>query len=415
MKILHISVSDKIGGAAIAASRLNTAMIMAGWNSKLLVLYKRSIDDDVVSVTKYKTKVLYYGIRAMNYLINKYVLKPVYIYSSALWGIRVCHRKELQEADVIYVHWINNDFLSVKELKRILCTNKKVIFFMHDMWTITGGCHYSFDCDKYKTKCRNCPHLGGHIIDMALYVFKKKYKFLTPYQNLFFVTPSTWLGDCVKQSALFGNKKIKVIPNIIDTHIFKSIDQEVARSLFGLPVEKKLILFGADAGTSNPYKGWSYLKEALIEVQIPDVEIVVFGNKLPKEEEKEIPYKVHSVGRLNDEYSLSLLYNAVDIFITPSLADNFPNTILEALACVTPVVAFNTGGIPDLVKHKLTGYLAEYKSSKSLAQGIEWILDHLTDDTFIDSMKEYTRIYLSEKNILGKHKVFIEEILSSNE
>jgi len=112
---------------------------------------------------------------------------------------------------------------------------------------------------------------------------------------------------------------------------------------------------------------------------------------------------------------LSLLYNAVDIFITPSLADNFPNTILEALACVTPVVAFNTGGIPDLVKHKLTGYLAEYKSSKSLAQGIEWILDHLTDDTFIDSMKEYTRIYLSEKNILGKHKVFIEEILSSNE
>lgn len=88
---------------------------------------------------------------------------------------------------------------------------------------------------------------------------------------------------------------------------------------------------------------------------------------------------------------------------------------MEALACVTPVVAFNTGGIPDLVKHKLTGYLAEYKSSKSLAQGIEWILDHLTDDTFIDSMKEYTRTYLSEKNILGERKVFIEEILSSNE
>lgn len=124
---------------------------------------------------------------------------------------------------------------------------------------------------------------------------------------------------------------------------------------------------------------------------------------------------VHSVGRLNDEYSLSLLYNAVDIFITPSLADNFPNTILEALACATPVVAFNTGGIPDLVKHKLTGYLAEYKSSKSLAQGIEWILAHLTDDTFIDSMKEYIRIYLSEKSILDKHNVFIEEILNSNE
>ena len=180
-------------------------------------------------------------------------------------------------------------------------------------------------------------------------------------------------------------------------------------------MEKKLILFGADAGTANPYKGWSYLKEALIKVQMTNVEIVVFGNKLPKEEEKEISYVVHSVGRLNDEYSLSLLYNAVDLFITPSLADNFPNTILEALACSTPVVAFNTGGIPDLVRHKVTGYLAEYKSSISLAQGIEWVLAHLTDDAFIDSMKEYTKNYLSEKKVLDKHKVFIEEILSSNE
>lgn len=415
MKILHISVSDKIGGAAIAAFRLNRAMLAADWNSKLLVLYKRSIDEDVISVTKYKTKAFYYVGRAINYLLNKYVLKPIYMYSSALWGIRVCHRRELQEADIIYVHWINNDFLSIKELKRILCTNKKVIFFMHDMWTITGGCHYSFDCDKYKIKCQNCLYLRGHVVDMALYVFKKKYKLLTPCQNLFFVTPSTWLGDCVKQSALFGNKKIKIIPNIIDTHIFKSIDQGVARSLLGLPMEKKLILFGADAGTANPYKGWSYLKEALIKVQMTNVEIVVFGNKLPKEEEKEISYVVHSVGRLNDEYSLSLLYNAVDLFITPSLADNFPNTILEALACSTPVVAFNTGGIPDLVRHKVTGYLAEYKSSISLAQGIEWVLAHLTDDAFIDSMKEYTKNYLSEKKVLDKHKVFIEEILSSNE
>lgn len=209
MKILHISVSDKIGGAAIAAFRLNRAMLAAGWNSKLLVLYKRSIDEDVISVTKYKTKAFYYVGRAINYLLNKYVLKPIYMYSSALWGIRVCHRQELQEADIIYVHWINNDFLSIKELKRILCTNKKVIFFMHDMWTITGGCHYSFDCDKYKIKCQNCLYLRGHVVDMALYVFKKKYKLLTPCQNLFFVTPSTWLGDCVKQSALFGNKKIR--------------------------------------------------------------------------------------------------------------------------------------------------------------------------------------------------------------
>lgn len=412
MNILHISTDDRNGGAAIAAFRLNKMMQRSGLNSKMLVLRKQSIDESVFSVLNSgkKVKIKYYFITVFNYFLNKFCWKSSYLFSFANWGIRILNRQELKEADIIYVHWTNDNFISIKELNRLLSLNIPVYFFMHDMWNITGGCHYSFDCKKYETSCSKCPFLKSKLFDPASYVFKRKEKLISKKASLSFITPSKWLADCVLNSNLYKSSKVEIIPNVLDSKIFKDIDRKAARNILNLPLNKKLILFGADGGTSNPYKGWNYLKAAFKHINMPDVELVVFGNKLSLSETNELPYYIHSLGRFYDESSLALLYNAVDVFVIPSLMDNYPNTILESLFCQTPVVAFNIGGIPDLVIHQKTGYLAEYKNDKDLSDGIKWVLEHADSDLFKTELSNFTRNNLSPDINIKKHIELINSI-----
>jgi len=413
MKILHISTADKSGGAAIAALRLNNAMLASGLYSKLLVKKKDSSQGSVISVSKNgkRTKLKDFFLSIWNYLLNKYLLKPSYIYSFSNWGIHISHLSELKEADVIYIHWVNN-FLSIKEISKILNLGKPVFFFMHDMWHITGGCHYSFECNLYESRCKNCPLLRGRFFDSASYIFKRKEKLLKSNSNLYYITPSRWLEHCVSKSSILGINKVITIPNVLDANIFKEIDSKTARNILNLPQDKQLLLFGADGGTANPYKGWKYLKQALNDLSKKDnIELVIFGNTLSPHESEQIPYFIHSFGKVYDEYSLSLLYNAVDVFITPSLVDNYPNTILESLFCGTPVVAFDVGGIPDLVKHQVTGYLAKTKDARDLALGIEWSLKQINNKEFMYVFKQFINKNLCMERRLIQHLELIENIL----
>jgi glycosyltransferase involved in cell wall biosynthesis len=406
VKILHISISDKIGGAAIAAYRLNEAMRKNDIESAMLVLNKVDLNNPYINTTgSTKKKILTTCFSKLEHFYLKYKYHPFATYSLSLLSFRISSCKELQEADIIYLHWINAGMLSIKEIKRILSLNKPVYWFLHDMWAFTGGCHYSFECDLYKTHCGKCSLLKSKIYkDTSYFVFNRKIKSFLKYSNLYIITPSTWLGKCAKQSFLFKNKQISVIPNVLDIETFKPINKKAARKILNFPVNKKLILFGADSGSSNPYKGWEYLKEALILIPDEDIEIVVFGNYLSPQVEKEIAFPVHSIGKLFDTYSLMLVYNAVDVFVTPSLADNFPNTILESLSCGTPVVGFDIGGIPDLIKHKETGYLAKYRDSNDLSVGIQWIL-HSEDYNLLceNARLEIERNY-TDTNIIKRHQ-----------
>ena len=244
------------------------------------------------------------------------------------------------------------------------------------MWAFTGGCHYSGDCKAYQTGCGNCPQLiTPQPNDISRQIIQQKIQTWSDHP-MTIVCPSQWLADCVKDSQALGNKNVEVIPNGIDTTHFKPIDKTSARQAFNLPEDKKLVLFGAFGGTEDPRKGFTYLRDALkLLPEDSNIELVVFGSDQPEKLDVILP--VHHIGRLQDNISMMLLYSACDVFVLPSSQDNLPNTLLESLACGTPCVAFNAGGVSDIIQHQENGYLAQFKDTDDLAQGIQWTLEQV--------------------------------------
>ncbi len=197
--------------------------------------------------------------------------------------------------------------------------------------------------------------------------------------NLTIVTPSSWLADCARSSSLFQDRRVEAIPNGLDTEKYKPIERRLARNLLKLPQEKHLLLFGAVSATSDPRKGFHLLQSALEHLSQSgwqdQIELVVFGSSEPSNP-PDLGFKIHYLGRFYDDISLALVYAAADVFIAPSIQDNLPNTIMEALACGTPCVGFNIGGIPEMIEHKQNGYLAQPYKIEDLARGIGWTIEN---------------------------------------
>lgn len=412
INVLHISTNDFTGGGAgKAALRLHNAMLECGIKSRMLVLNKQTSYASVAALGS--SKITRY-MMIINILIDKIKLFKYHPYASfsvASSGFHIKKHKLLKEADIIYLHWVNHGFLSIKEIAEILSLGKPVFWFFHDMWPITGGCHHSFDCVKYMDSCNACPALQRHSSenDISRKVFQYKLKLWSQYNNLHIITPSNWLAKCAQSSRLFGNGRlsINVIPNTFDPQIFIPKETTYCREYFSLTKSKKLILFGAHMAVSNPYKGWNYMHKALQNLKLrEDIVAVILGSKVNKDIIDSIPIPVVCIEPISDESSLSMLYSAVDVFVTPSLADNFPNTIVESMACGTPVVGFNVGGIPDLIKHKVTGYLAEYKNANDLSAGIEWVLSKHKSDF---NTRSFIMDTLSPEVVVKQHKSIWEK------
>lgn len=405
MKVLHISTDDIIGGAAIAAFRLNEAMIQNGIDSKLLVANKKSHSNNVIAVFSPIKRILYSIYAAVYSKMISRLFKTSYMFSLGKSFSSITKHPLIKEADIIYIHWVQNNFLGIKAIEQILKTNKPIILYMHDMWDITGGCHHSFECNSYTIKCKNCPIIQRKIFkEYSQRIIKKKEKHWGPYNNLYFITPSSWLSNCVKNSLTFKSHSITTIPNLIDTQKFRPHNKELTREILGLPKNKKLLLFGANNGTANIYKGWTYLKEALTMLNDKkNIEIVLFGGTLTSEEAKSLIFPIHSLGYITDVYSLVLMYNAVDVYINPSLAESFGMTTLEAISCGTYAVSFAVGGLTDIIRHKETGYLASYKNTNDLANGIEWCLNETSNEKPKD-LHQYVIDNFSYNKIIGTHK-----------
>jgi len=410
MKVLHISTFEEGKGAAIAAFRLHSAMRVSGIDSKFFVLYRTIHDRSDIKTVSLNS---YYKIIANNlfglvkYFLDLIATKSMQgakgLFSSFKYGITMSKEKEIIEADIIYIHWINS-FVNYRELINILRMGKPVFWFMHDMFPITGGCHHSFECTNYQTRCCKCPYHNGALpTDQSIWQFKKKKKIYKQFKNLMFIAPSKWLYDCAKKSALTEGKHVYHIPNLINADLFKPVCKETARQILSLDKSVKIIGFGADSALTNPYKGWDYLKEALRILSEDEtlkemkIELLIFGSSYSEEIANNIPFSTHFLGRLYDEYSLVIAYNCMNVFVIPSLAEAFGQTIIESLATNVPVVGFNVGGIPDMVNEN-TGYLAEYKNSRDLAKGISSLLKNEK----INVRKEINS-YIPE-NITEKHK-----------
>lgn len=412
MKIIHISTYDKVGGAAIAAFRLHSAMLQKGFDSQMFVLHSfDSFSPKVFKIEKPKQRLwgrlfpFHESHRLKNY-------HPNYLFSTGTRGVDISNHHLIRSADAIYIHWIN-DLLSVSNIQKLLDLNKPVFWFMHDMWPLTGGCHHSFDCSRYTELCGRCSCLNsGQETDVSSEIHQLKIESFSRYSNLYAITPSKWLEKCCKESILFKNREVYVVPNLIDTTVFKPIDKKVAREMFNFPLNKKLILFGANAGVDNIYKGWKYLKEALLCLSLNDYEMVVFGSSYNSSIEEALPCKIHFMGHLYDTTTLAMLYNAVNVYVTPSLAESFGQTIVEAMACSTPVTAFDVGAIPELIEHQKTGYLAKCKDYQDLAIGIQWCLASWCDATNGVAARSFVERYCSFQSGINLHEKILAHYLT---
>jgi len=377
-KVVHIQRSVITTGRA--PLRLHNAFLEAGIDSSIISMeFDVNLTDRVIEIGR-KARLVSRLDEFLQSFINRNVYKQFGIFSFPILGSDVSTAEMVKNADIIYIHWVQGGFMNLQSYKRLARLGKPVIIFMHDMWTITGGCHHSFDCEKYCTNCFKCqmfPRTG--LFDWASIEFRRKKKLYSMYENFYFVSPSKWLLNCTQKSNLTLGKPVFNIPNIIDTGLYKKLDKKVVRYMLNLNEHDTVLSFGAEH-ISNPYKGWPELLKAMnlltTRFSREDLTILVFGGGFNKKIADSVPFKTMFTGYLKDEYSTVLVYNASDVFVIPSLADNFPTTVLESQACGTPVVGFNVGGIPDMINHKENGYLAAYKDAQDLANGILYCLDN---------------------------------------
>lgn len=381
MNVLIVNTSERIGGAAVAAYRLKDSLIKSGINAKMLVRDKQTNSASTIALAgKWKQKANFIWERLYIWLKTWLPRKALFTIDVAVAGTDITSLKEFKEADIIHLHWINQGMLSLKDIQAILTSGKPVVWTMHDMWPCTGICHHARTCEGYHTECKRCPYLNSTKgADLSTVVFRKKQK-LYANHHITFVACSDWLAKEAKKSRLLEGHTIKTIPNPIDSSVFFPRKKEDARKELGLPIDRKLILF-CSVNLSDQRKGLIYMIECcrLIIESNPsakdEIGILLVGNNSEILQEM-LPFQIFPMGYVSNEEKLSRIYSAADTFVTPSLEENLPNTIAEAMSCGTPCVGFNTGGIPEMISHMQNGYVAQYRNSQDLAHGIECTLAH---------------------------------------
>ena len=381
MRVLIVNTSEKAGGAAVAANRLMDALNNNGVKAKMLVRDK--VTDDITVVGLPRSMKLRW-----NFLWERWcVFWHLHFSKHHLWeidlaaaGSDITKLREFQEADVIHLSCVNQGMLSLKSIRKILKSGKPVVWTMHDLWAATGICHYARGCNRYVSTCGNCPLLPhkGSKNDISSKVFGRK-KELYHGGNIHFVSCSRWLAAEARLSGLLAGHRIETIPNPIDTHVYCPQDKLESRLRTQLPKDKRIILFIAQRVT-NPYKGMDYLIEAcrLMAEQHPEMRentcVAILGGH-SEEFEGKLSFPIVSLGYVSDDKRIADIYNAADVFVLPSLSENLPNTIMEAMACGVPSVGFKVGGIPEMIDHQKNGYVANYRDAKDLAAGIHWVLE----------------------------------------
>lgn len=359
-------------------------MCRAGCDSKMLVASKQSDDPNVIEVSSaslWRKVQLKLSFAAYS-LVRRY-LGAKTTYSPDLLGIPSSALLPLvKDTDTIHLHWIAG-FLTSRQIRHIaLQTGAPIVWTLMDIAPLTGGCHYAYDCQGYTQRCGRCPQIHSNSSrDISRWSWQRKKRYLGNLP-ITIVAPTQWVVDRVKESSLFGNNRIVRIPLGIDTEIFRPLDARLAREILRLPQDKKIIFFGA-ASQSDERKGMPHLIEALgyLAVRLrehspelgQEVVVVMAGRRGP-DKAFNSPFPSYQLGYLYDDRSLALAYQAADVFVCPSIEDAGPIMIPEAMMCGTPVVAFDTGGAPDLIKTMKTGYLASRKDSSDLANGIYALL-----------------------------------------
>ncbi|MBC8152689.1 MAG: glycosyltransferase family 4 protein [Bacteroidetes bacterium] len=391
MRVVHLSTYHLNGGAAVAATRLHRALLKhPDVDSTMLVgiparLEPHQAEPGVVYLAdNFLSEQMAFGrfvAERLYFLAFEKDKAARFKFSPAWSGAGLSFHPIIQQADVLHLHWINFGFLSLDELESLFALGKPIVWTLHDTWAFTGGCHYPRGCDRFLTHCGQCPYLrqpGER--DLSYRLFGRKKAILADVP-IYVTPPSRWLADEAMRSPLLRNKQFSVIPYAIDQDVFRPVpDMPYLQDTAYLRTNNQPTLLFGSASLTDPRKGFSYFAEALtlLKDRLPDSiqpEVLVFG-KGTVYQLGDLSYPVRHLGVLTDEDQLVAAYNGADAMVVPSLEDNLPNTVIEALACGTPVIAFRTGGIPEMIDHTQNGYLADVGSAEQLADGLYWLLTH---------------------------------------
>ena len=403
MKILLLSTFKNTGGAAIAASRLLHALqgqgveatmlcrrnIRVGWLRRLCPPLARALEKQ--SWTSIMERIVIW-------IGNGFSKKDLWATDIALFGQDITRTREYKEADVVHLHWVNQGFLSLSTIEKIARSGKKVVWTMHDEWPLDRVEHYTNsptptpplgEGEVTETSRDISPSPRGGVGEGGVGRKARIYSLHT----ITFVTCSRWLKEISEKKPLAQGQRILSIPNPIDSCVFAPLpaqQREEAATALGLPRGKKLVLFVAQK-VDDERKGIRYLDEAvriLTGKSESDIAVVAPG--------RDIPY-------INNVADMARLYACVDVFVTPSLSDNLPNTIMEAMACGTPCVGFNVGGIPEMIDHKENGYVARYKDARDLADGIRYVISEENHARLSQAAREKVMRCYSEETVARRY------------
>ncbi|MBJ6727309.1 glycosyltransferase family 4 protein [Geomesophilobacter sediminis] len=374
MKVLYLNGADNEGGAAKAALRLLHGMRAQGVDGALYVQRKFGTDPAVVGPANRLARAFGFARPTIEQAILG--IRPAKLrgpFCAAYLPDRLLPQIERFAPDLVHLHWVAR-MMRIETLSRI---RRPIVWTMHDSWPFTGGCYLPGECTRYADACGACPVLcSRQPDDLSAAVLRRK-KAAWNGLDLTLVAPSRWMAERARLSSLFRDAPVEVIPNGIDVERYRPVPQEQARRELSLPQDKMLVLFGAKGVTSDANKGFHLLTQALQQLAAAApaaaMEVVVFGGA-PGEPRPDLGIPAHYVGWQNEDAALARLYAAADVFVLPSLQENLPFTVMEAMACGTPCVAFDQGGVPDLIDHRVNGYLARAHDPADLAAGIGWVL-----------------------------------------
>lgn len=414
MKVLHVNHSDGIGGAARAAYRLHKSLLSCKTNSSMRVLFGILEDKSIKAGRPDGVGFLGALIRERLSILHKggFRTENTILHSSGWPPSNLAQELNASDADVIHLHWVCAGVLSIEEIGRL---QKPIVWTLHDMWAFCGAEHISEDSSTSRFRLGytkdNAPAPETKK-DLNRSVWARKMKaWKRPMQV---VCPSRWLAKCARDSKIMKNWPIEVIPNALDTSVWKPIPRNIARQLLDIDQSAKVVLMGAFGGLGELHKG-ADLAVAALEVlkarnQAPD-QILVFGAmdsaSLP------MPLPTRYLGKLTDDISMILAYSAADVMLVPSRVEAFGQTASEANACGTPVVAFDNCGLRDIVIHKENGWLAQPFDVPDYAEGIHWCLsDEVRLDILSDSARRTAVERFSYPVVSSMYEKIYEKVLS---
>ena len=410
MKLLVLNTSDVQGGAALATYRLHQGLRRIGLDSVMYVQGKTTDDFSVIGPKTVFQKIMAKVRPHLDALpVGAYRIREKQVFSSSIIPDSMASEILKINPDIVHLFWVTAGFIRPETLRKI---KKPIVWTLHDMWPFTGGCHYDEECGKYRQSCGACPILhSSNKHDLSSWIWKRKHN-AWKQLDITVVATSHWLAECARSSSLFGNCRIEVLPNGIDVSKYKPIDKSVARQAYGFPQDKHLIFFSAGS-LQHKRKGLQFLIPALRSMAknglVDQFEVVILGASEPTNA-ADLGLKTHYMGRLYDEISQVLLYSAVDVLVAPSVQENLSNTVMESLACGTPIVAFNIGGMPDMIRHKSNGYLAEPFSSGDLVEGIDWVMQDRHARLSLQARNDAVNQYASE-HVAEQYQALYQDIL----